>query len=593
MGHGIAIEFARAGYDVGLHSRSEKSLERARGMIQDSLERLRGLGNVSEQQAETVPDRVRMSTDLGEVVEDADLVIESIYEDIDAKTKLFGELDELSPDRTILASNTSSFLPSRLAAATTRPGKVVNAHFLNPPFLVPLVEVVPTEETSEETTRVVMELLTSLGKQPILVEREVPGFVASRLQMALLREALWLVENEVASAEDVDIAISAGLGRRWATAGVLHVLEVAGWDLISRVAADVFPHLSNADDPALLRDMVERGDSGVKAGKGFYEWTPEKAEELRRRIAKGLVEIDRWGGRDDRSLELQKVKYENLTAKQKEIFNFQKVAALLADYGFNCIKLDDDWKGADFLAYHKEGETLKVQLKGHGIGIYKKYEGKDLWMCFFADGSWYLIPHDKLIEIMGDRTNWLNTKSWEEDGTYINTNPTKDLLESISEFVLRSDACTPTEPEIQVASSQGNSSNSTMNPERSRGAYRAHDVHNRARAKLVEHGFDLLELEQHGRLMAEHEDANQVIEVQLKPRASIDRRYVGQELHLCFPINKDDEERWYLIPHDKLVEIVGERTNWLNTRSWRDNGAYNIKSPSRQLIEGITDFVLR
>ena len=249
MGHGIAIEFTLAGYDVRLHCRSEESLDRARGMIRDSLERLRDLGNVTEEQADTVPERVRMSTDLGEVVRDTDLVIESIYENIDAKTKLFGQLDELSPDRTILASNTSSFLPSRLAAATARPEKVINAHFLNPPFLVPLVEVVPTAETSEETTRVVMELLTSLGKQPILVEREVPGFVASRLQMALLREALWLVENEVASAEDVDIAISAGLGRRWATAGVLHVLEVAGWDLISRVASDVFPHLSNAGRP--------------------------------------------------------------------------------------------------------------------------------------------------------------------------------------------------------------------------------------------------------------------------------------------------------------------------------------------------------
>ncbi len=293
MGHGIAIEFALAGYDVRLHSRSEESLERARGMIRDSLERLQDLGRVSERQAKKVPDSVQMSTDLAEIVEDADLVIESIYEDIDAKTELFGRLDKLCPDRTILASNTSSFLPSRLVAATTRPDKVINAHFLNPPFLVPLVEVVPTAETSEETTGVIMELLTSLGKQPILVEREVPGFVASRLQMALLREALWLVENDVASAEDVDIAISAGLGRRWATAGVLHVLEVAGWDLISRVASDVFPHLSNTDDPSLLHDMVERGDSGVKAGKGFYDWTPEKAEELRRRIAKGLVEIDK------------------------------------------------------------------------------------------------------------------------------------------------------------------------------------------------------------------------------------------------------------------------------------------------------------
>ena len=293
MGHGIAIEFALAGYDVRLHSRSEESLERARGMVQDSLGRLRDLGRVSEQQAESAPGLVRMSTDLAEVAGDADLVIESIYEDIGAKTELFGRLDELCPERTILASNTSSFLPSRLAAATTRPDKVINAHFLNPPFFVPLVEVVPTEETSEETTKCRDGTADSLGKQPILVEREVPGFVASRLQMAVLREALWLVENEVASAEDVDKAISAGLGRRWATAGVLHVLEVAGWDLISRVAADVFPHLSNADDPSLLREMVERGDVGVKAGKGFYNWTPEKAEELRRRIAKGLVEIDK------------------------------------------------------------------------------------------------------------------------------------------------------------------------------------------------------------------------------------------------------------------------------------------------------------
>ena len=291
MGHGIAIEFALAGYDVRLHSRSEESLERARGMIGDSLERLRDLGRISEQQVESAPGLVRMSTDLANVVSNADLVIESIYEDIDAKTELFGRLDELCPGHTILASNTSSFLPSRLAAATTRPHKVINAHFLNPPFFVPLVEVVPTPQTSEETTRVIMELLTSLGKQPILVEREVPGFVASRLQMALLREALWLVENEVASAEDVDKAISAGLGRRWATAGVLQVLEVAGWDLISRVAADVFPHLSNEEVPALLLEMVEGGDIGVKAGKGFYDWTPQKAEELRRRIAQGLVEI--------------------------------------------------------------------------------------------------------------------------------------------------------------------------------------------------------------------------------------------------------------------------------------------------------------
>lgn len=295
MGHGIAIEFALAGYDVRLHSRSEQSLNRAREMIEDSLERLRDFGSISVQQAESAPARIRMSTYLAEMVEDADLVIESIYEDIDAKIEIFRQLDKLCPDRTILASNTSSLLPSRLAAATTRPDKVINAHFLNPALFVPLVEVVPTAQTSEETTSVVMELLTSLGKQPLLMKREVPGFVVNRLQMALLREALWLVENGVASVEDVDKAISAGLGRRWATTGVIQVLEAAGWDIISRVASDVFPQLSNSDDPSLLHDMVKQGYNGLKAGKGFYEWTPEKAEELRRRIAKGLVEIDKLG----------------------------------------------------------------------------------------------------------------------------------------------------------------------------------------------------------------------------------------------------------------------------------------------------------
>ena len=294
MGHGIALEFALSGYDVRLHSRSDASLDRARGMILDSIGRLRDLGRVSDQQAESVSARLRMETDLRAAVSDADIVIESIYEDRDAKVKLFARLDDLCSARTILASNTSSFLPSALAEATTRPDKVVNTHFLNPPFLVPLVEVVPASGASPETTEAVMALLRSIGKRPILLAREVPGFVASRLQMAILREALWLVENEIASPDDVDLAMSAGLGRRWASAGVLRVLDVAGWDLISRVASDVFPHLSNDSDAPLLHDMVARGDSGVKTGRGFYDWTPQEAESMRRRIAHGLAEIDKW-----------------------------------------------------------------------------------------------------------------------------------------------------------------------------------------------------------------------------------------------------------------------------------------------------------
>ena len=136
-------------------------------------------------------------------------------------------------------------------------------------------------------------------------------------------------------------------------------------------------------------------------------------------------------------MKLEKIKYEDLSARQKEQFNFQKVAATLAEYGFNCIKLDDDWQGADFLAYHKNGfQTLKVQLKSR-LSIYRKYEGKDLWMCFpvnRASGrSWYLIPHDKLVEIVGQRTPWLETSSW-ESGAYSSANPSRELLDGIADF---------------------------------------------------------------------------------------------------------------------------------------------------------------
>lgn len=136
-------------------------------------------------------------------------------------------------------------------------------------------------------------------------------------------------------------------------------------------------------------------------------------------------------------MQFEKIEYENLTAREKEQYNFQKVAAILADYGFNCIKLSDDWQGADFLAYRKdEDRTLKVQLKAR-LSIYQKYEGKDIWMCFPVSKAsarqWYLICHDKLVEIVGERTSWLNTPSW-KSGAYSSANPSKQLLKCLEDF---------------------------------------------------------------------------------------------------------------------------------------------------------------
>ncbi len=297
MGHGIAQEFAMAGYDVRLQSRNEASLRRARSSIDGNLERLVALGRITPDEADSVPGNITETVVLKDAAGDADLVIESVYEDLPLKQRIFGELDEMCADNVVLASNTSMFMPSQLSATTARPERVVVAHYINPPYLVPLVEIVRSDDTSDAAVETLTEILKTMGKRPVVVQHEVPGFIASRLQAALLREALWLVENGVASPQDVDVTIKSSLGRRWAVAGVFEVLELAGWDLLAGIASQLFPHLSAAEAPSLLDEKVKRGEFGVKAGSGFYEWTPESAEELKQRIARALVEIERWDER--------------------------------------------------------------------------------------------------------------------------------------------------------------------------------------------------------------------------------------------------------------------------------------------------------
>ncbi len=295
MGHGIAQEFALAGYAVHMHARTEASLGTARAHIERNLDYLVDLGRLSRAQADAAPSRLHATTRFEEAVENADVVIESVFEDLDLKRRIFQQLDEVCPRHTLLASNTSGLMPSSFASATRRPDKVLVAHYANPPHLIPLVEVVPSPETSQESLSTLCGVLEMAGKRPIVVRREVPGFVLNRLQCSLLREALWLVENGVASPRDVDYALSNSIGRRWAVAGIFEVFELPGWDLVKAVAENVFPDLTtSAEVSPVLTDKVESGDLGVRTGKGFYEWTPESADALRQRIAHALVEIERW-----------------------------------------------------------------------------------------------------------------------------------------------------------------------------------------------------------------------------------------------------------------------------------------------------------
>jgi 3-hydroxybutyryl-CoA dehydrogenase len=297
MGHGIAQEFALAGFPVGLHDQTDELLQRAMDNIRSNLERLFNLDRVEPAQIESAVRSISSSTRLDDVAVGADLVIEAISENLEAKHTLFRQLEAICGQQTIFASNTSSFMPSRLAQVLEHPERILVAHYFNPPYLLPLVEIVPGPATAEATVTAVTRLLEHVGKKPVLLRKEATGFVANRLQFALFREALAIVEQGIADAEAVDDVVKFGFGRRLAAAGPFEVFDLAGLDTVLAIAAQIFPEIASATPegesiPEILRTKVVRGDLGVKSGRGFHDWAPREAEELKTRLAQALVRAD-------------------------------------------------------------------------------------------------------------------------------------------------------------------------------------------------------------------------------------------------------------------------------------------------------------
>ena len=294
MGHGIAVQLALRGVDVRLNDVSDESLERAIQNAGVVLETLHSLGLASEDDVRDVPGRIKTDVSLQRSVEDADLVIEAVFEDLALKQSVFAELDRFCPPRTVLASNTSSFMASQLAPSTARPDKVVVANWWNPPYLLPLVEVVKGPETSDESISVLAGFLERIGKRPVVLQKESLGFIGNRMQFALLREAIAIVEQGIASPEDVDAVVKTSFGRRLAVAGPFEVFELAGWDTVRAIIETLFPVMdSSTKVPNTIESMVQRGDLGLKSGKGFYPWTDEAAASLRGRVSEALATIER------------------------------------------------------------------------------------------------------------------------------------------------------------------------------------------------------------------------------------------------------------------------------------------------------------
>jgi 3-hydroxybutyryl-CoA dehydrogenase len=281
MGHGIAQVFAVAGHPVTITDESAEVLETVHERVRANLSRSGGNPDDVE--------RIRPVDGLEEAVENAVLVIEAAPENLELKQALFARLSLASPDA-ILASNTSVMSIGEIARDAVRPERVVGTHFWNPPHLVPLVEVTQAERTTLATVERTMSLMEGAGKTPVHVKRDVPGFIGNRLQHALWREAIALVEEDICSAEDVDLVVKSTLGLKLRVLGPLENADLIGLDLTYAIHDYVLPHIDARPHPSpLLRRLVEQEALGMKAGRGFREWTDEGAERVRERLFDHLV----------------------------------------------------------------------------------------------------------------------------------------------------------------------------------------------------------------------------------------------------------------------------------------------------------------
>lgn len=215
-------------------------------------------------------------------VRQADLVIEAVFEDMAVKQKTFAELEAVCAPDAIFCTNTSVMSPSQISAEMKYRGRFVGTHFWNPAHLIPLVEVVKSDATTNETAETVMALLKSVGKKPVLCNRDVPGFIANRMQHALWREAISIVDNGIADAETVDMAVKYSFGLRLPQLGPLENADMVGTDLTYSIHDYILPYLESSPEPSpLLTELRNNGNLGFKTGKGFMNWTPEQIQQSR------------------------------------------------------------------------------------------------------------------------------------------------------------------------------------------------------------------------------------------------------------------------------------------------------------------------
>ena len=297
MGPGIAFTLASAGCEVFLYGLTQELTDEGMRSVRAAVATLREGDCLTAADGDAILERVRGTVDLEAAAATADLVTESIIENARAKQDLFLRVERVCPSHALLTSNTSGLPATHLASVLARPENFAVTHYWNPPHIMPLVEVIKGEKTSEDTIESLLALLRRAGKRPVVVRKDTPGQLGNRLLHALIREAYWVVQEGIASPQDVDTAIKYGLGRRFPVYSLLEHLDIIGLDMVLAIQSYMCQALCNETEPArVLREKVAAGELGLKTGRGFFDWQQRNAKALLKRRDSFLIELLRAEG---------------------------------------------------------------------------------------------------------------------------------------------------------------------------------------------------------------------------------------------------------------------------------------------------------
>ena len=299
MGLGIAQLFATSGSQVKvIYVYDDKVRCDAREVIRGNLALLVKNDVLTQEEADAALTRIDFVDTIEETADFADIVFEGIIENLAIKQDYFAKMDQIFPESVILATNTSAISVTEIAEKSEHKERIIGTHYWNPAYLMPLVEVIRTKYVSDEVVQETCNILKDAGKKPCVVKKDVPGFLANRMQHALFREALSIVENDIADPQDVDDAIRYGFGMRLGICPPIECMDMGGVDLTCSIHEYLFPHIENSTKPSrLLTENMEKGNLGFKTGKGIMEWPAEKVENANTELVESLIKVEKALGR--------------------------------------------------------------------------------------------------------------------------------------------------------------------------------------------------------------------------------------------------------------------------------------------------------